>query len=52
MSQQLKYSVTVQFNIEAGDPETLSEKLTALAEIGYVSQIKAKSAGQSVDVAE
>ena len=41
----LRYSVTVQFDIEAGDAATLNVKMTALEKVAQVTQIKAKSAG-------
>ena len=42
----LRYSVTVQFDVDAGDPETVQEKLTALEAIGSLVSVKAKSAGK------
>ena len=42
---KLRYSVTVQFDIEAGDAATLEEKMIDLADAGTITQIKAKSAG-------
>ena len=42
---KLRYSVTVQFDIDAGDADTLATKLDACEDIGTVAAIKAKSAG-------
>lgn len=41
----LRYSVTVQFDIEAGDSITLETNMSELQAIGKIVQIKAKSAG-------
>ena len=44
---KLRYSITVQFDINAGDTETLEYKLAELYKLGALTQIKAKSAGVS-----
>jgi hypothetical protein len=50
----LRYSVTVQFDVCADEPQTVQEKLTSLAEIGHIASVKAKSAGKEAkeDVGE
>ena len=42
---KLRYSVTVQFDIDAGDAATLERRINDLEESGTIIQIKAKSAG-------
>ena len=48
MENILRYSVTVQFDISAGDTHLLEDKLTELTEVGTVIDIKAKSAGKTL----
>ena len=43
----LRYSITVQFDIDAGDALTLETKMIDLAKSGTITQIKAKSAGKT-----
>jgi len=48
----LRYSVTVQFDVEAGDPQTLQERLNDLESVGEIVNVKAKSAGKSAKDSE
>ena len=48
MENILRYSVTVQFDVSAGDAGTLEDKLAELASVGLVADIKAKSTGKTL----
>ena len=46
MENTLRYSVTVQFDVDAGDTHTLEDRLSTLEAVGAITQIKAKSSGK------
>ena len=43
---KLRYSVTVQFDVDAGDAQTLKEKMDVCEVAGTITSVKAKSAGK------